>query len=85
MVWTPSTADPEIASEIPNEILKILIWLRNPSDDSMTIKDPKIIYLADILFSYITNKRTKFHVKFFYIHWFKFVWKSSKIYWNVVI
>ena len=44
------TADFEITSEMSDEILKLLIWLRNSSDDGMTIKDPKIIFLGDILF-----------------------------------
>ena len=57
MVWPPSTADLEITSEIPDEILKFLIWLRNSLDDSMTVKNPKIISLRGIIFSYITNKR----------------------------
>ena len=65
MVWPPCTADLEITSDIPDEILKLLILLRNPSDDSMTIKDPKIITLGDILLFYITNNRTEFQVKFF--------------------
>ena len=51
MVWPPSTANLEITSEIPNEILKLLIWLRNPIDDQMTIIDPKIISLRDIPFT----------------------------------
>ena len=65
MVWPPCPADLEITSDIPDEILKLLILLRNPSDDSMTIKDPKIITLGDRLLFYITNKRTEFQVKFF--------------------
>ena len=32
-VWPPSTADLEITFKIPDQILKLLIWLRNLSDD----------------------------------------------------
>ena len=65
MTWPPSTADLDTDSSIPEEMLKFLIWLDEPSATTFEFHDPRVVSIGDILLSYITNKRTKFQVSHF--------------------
>ena len=71
IAWPPHPKHLDNPPDMPEELLKFLVWLKYPTykPEEYTMNKRQIVALGDLLLAYVVNKRTKFQVNvayFFY-------------------
>ena len=69
LTWPPHPKHQDNPPDMPEELLKFLIWLKHPSrkPEECSMNNPQIVALGDLNLAYIVNKRTKFQVNIAYL------------------
>ena len=69
LTWPPHPKHLDNPPDMPEELLKFLIWLKHPSrkPEECSMNNPQIVALGDLNLAYIVNKRTKFQVNIAYL------------------
>ena len=85
IAWPPHPKHLDNPPNMPEELLKFLVWLKYPTykSEEYTMNNRQIVALRDLLLAYVVNKRTKFQVNvayFFYNVKYARIWDFSKWY-----
>ena len=62
LTWSPHPKHQDNLPDMPEELLKFLVWLKYPTckPEECTMNNSYIVALEDLLLTYIVNKQTKF-------------------------
>ena len=76
LTWPPHPKHLDNPPDMPEELLKFLVWLKYPTrkPEECTMNNPEIVALGDLLLVYIVNKWMKFQVNAAYPS-FLLLWK----------